>query len=155
MSVKRMFILGIILVIISMLGCATQPTSKSQDKGISPPIDSGGIAEGTAELFVFNISGWTLIPGNQDLTDNGKVIISLPRNTYTKVPISSGPHDLGLKYRKRPNINLNVVSGETYYIVVGYKPERSWALPIAGDPLVIKQISEQEAKPLIKEFAQQ
>ncbi|MBI3028529.1 MAG: hypothetical protein HYY64_03350 [Candidatus Rokubacteria bacterium] len=110
------------------------------------------IAEGLARLYVFNISGWTLIPSNQDIIDNGKQLASLPRLTYTIVPIPPGVHNLRLHGR---NLVLNAEKAKTYFVVAGYGPERSWAFPLAGDPVVVKQITEDEARPLLQELTAQ
>ncbi len=154
MNSKIILIASFVFITIAIVGCATQPVSKAENKTVTPPTKVDKVSQdGTAELFVFNDSGWTLFPNSREVLDNGEVFISLPRQTYAKVQISSGPHVFGFKYRERPTLNLTAIPGETYYIVVGYRPERSWAFPIAGDPLIIKQISEQEAKPLTKEFS--
>jgi len=110
------------------------------------------IEEGLARLYVFNISGRTLIPSNQDIIDNGKPLASLPRLTYTIAPIPPGMHDLRLHGR---NLVLNAEGGKRYFVVAGYRPERSWAFPLAGDPVVIKQITEDEARPLLQELTAQ
>lgn len=100
----------------------------------------------------FNISGWTLIPSNQEVIDGEETIASLPRNTYKKIAVSPGIHNLRPSYRKLPKVDLKAIKGNTYYVVIGYRPERSWALPLLGDPVVFKLISEDEAEPLLKEL---
>jgi hypothetical protein len=106
-------------------------------------------SEITVEAYIFNISGWTLIPSNQDVTDNDKPLVSLPRKSYQKVYLSSGSHDLRIHGRK---LLLDAIPGQKYYIVMGYRPERSWAFQLAGDSVVIRQITEEEAKPLFREL---
>jgi hypothetical protein len=108
-----------------------------------------GQAGGHAELVVFNVSGWTLIPSDQEVTDNGKPLVSLPRKTYQTVKVPAGAHELRLHGRK---LLLNVSEGQRYFIIMGYRPERSAVLPIAGDPVVIQQVSEEEARPLLGEL---
>jgi len=134
------------IVILSVFGCASQTPTVIKNGQSSTSSDSA------AQLYIFNISGPTLIPQNQKVIDNGKVLVSLPRNKYKIVTISTGAHQLGFQYREKPVVNLNAVKGETYYVVVGYNPARSWAFPLAGDPLVIKQLSEEEAQPLIEKL---
>ena len=34
----------------------------------------------------------------------------------------------------------------TYYVVVAYRPEHSWAAPLGDSPLVLSEVSEAEAK---------
>ena len=68
------------------------------------------------------------------------------------VPIPPGVHDLHLHGRK---LALIAEAGMTHFVVAGYRPERSWAFPLAGDPVVIKQISEEEARPLLQELKPQ
>ncbi len=106
---------------------------------------------GVVEIYLFNISGWTLIPSNQDVTDNGTPLASLPRRTYSKVELSPGTHELRVPGQKL--ILLNTKEGDKYFVVFGYKPERSWAFPLAGNPVIMQQISEEEAQPLLKEFS--
>lgn len=130
-----------------LIGCGSQPAPVEPRQPVSPESGFSQTAAGMARIYVFNISGWTLIPGNQDVLDNGKPLVSLPRQTYTIAPIVAGDHDLRLHGRK---LALNAEAGETYFVVAGYRPERSWAFPLAGDPVVIKQISEEEARPLLQ-----
>jgi len=71
-------------------GCANQQNvgSISQTQETTP----FQIQEAMAVLYLFNDSGWTLLSGNQDVTDNGKTIASLHRQTYTRIIITPGPH---------------------------------------------------------------
>ena len=133
-------------VILSAFGCASQTHTLTENEQADTTIGYD------AKLYVFNISGPTLIPQNQKIFDNGKLLTSLPRNKYKIIKISGGAHKLGFQYRKRPVVNLNAIKGKTYYVVIGYNPAKSWAFPLAGDPLVIKQLTEEEAQPLIEEL---
>lgn len=135
-----------------LVGCASQGGTISTRQPASSPAHAPQIAEGLAELYVFNISGWTLIPSNQDIIDNGKLLTSLPRLTYTAVRIPLGVHDLRLHGRK---LVVNVEGGKKYFVVAGYRPERSWAFPLAGDSVEIKQITEDEARPLLQQLTPQ
>jgi hypothetical protein len=106
-----------------------------------------------AELFIFNDSGPTLIPGNQTVTDNGRTLASLPRHTYVRLALKPGPHVL----RPEPplwkqEVALNALAGNRYFVVVAYRPERSWATPLAGAPLLLREISPEEAEPLLREM---
>ena len=103
----------------------------------------------TAELYLFNVSGWTLIPSNQEVTDNGQPLASLPRGTYKRTFIAPGVHELQVHGRK---VKVQALAGRTHYVIVGYRPERSWAFPLAGDPVVIREISEEEGRNLIREL---
>lgn len=137
---------------VLLIGCAGQPPMVSQKGTVSPLASAPGVAEGAAELYVFNISGWTLIPSNQDITDNGNLLVSLPRLSYRKVDIPPGVHDLRLHGRA---LIVNAERGNRYFVVAGYRPERSWAFPLAGDPVIIKQVTEEEARPLLQELTPQ
>jgi hypothetical protein len=109
-----------------------------------------------AELYVFNDSGWTLIPSNQEVTDNGKPLASLPRQTYVRLVITPGRHVLRPEpFLWKQEVMLNAESGARYYVVIGYKPERSWAWPLAGPPLLMKRLSEDEARSLMTEMKPQ
>jgi len=111
---------------------------------------------GTGEIIIFNDSGKTLIPSNQKVTDNGKACASLARQTYVKVTVPAGAHRLRPDpYLWKQEVDLAVEPGTTHYVVVAYKPERSWALPAAGAPLILKEISEAEAALLLREMKAQ
>lgn len=117
---------------------------------------SPGTPTDTGDLYVFNDSGWTLIPSDQVITDNGKRLISLPRQTYAKVSLSIGVHQLRPDpFLWKQEVSLNITAGSRHYVVVAYKPDRSWALPLAGSPLILREITEQEAAPLLKEMKSQ
>ncbi|EEG08727.1 hypothetical protein [Pseudogulbenkiania ferrooxidans] len=51
----------------------------------------------SATLVVMNISGPTLVSSNQDISDNGSEIASLPRLTYKTLPIGAGHHEFRFK----------------------------------------------------------
>jgi hypothetical protein len=132
-----------------LVGCATRTETPASRPPAPPGSSASTVKEGQATLYVFNISGWTLIPSNQDIIDNGKLLVSLPRLTYAKVPIRAGAHDLRLHGRQ---LVLTADAGSTHYVAAGYRPERSAVLPLAGDPVFIKQISEEEARRLREEL---
>lgn len=104
-------------------------------------------------LYVFNISGPTLFSGNQDVTDNGKLIASLPRLTHTQLAIVAGAHEF--RFKAFPSgkrvASLTAESGKNYYLAVGYNPAKSWAFPLLGDSMLIKMIPADEAEVLLKE----
>jgi len=142
------------LVALYMSGCASQ--SSPVAPSLPRPETSLQIPEGEAELYVFNDSGRTLIPSNQVVTDNGKQIASLPRQTYVRIFIAPGSHVLRPEpFLWKQEVKLNVQPGDTRYIVIGYKPERSWASPLAGPPLLMKQLTDEESRPLLREMKHQ
>ena len=109
-----------------------------------------------ADLYIFNDSGRTLVPSNQVVTDNGIKLVSLPRQAYSKVQLQPGPHLLKPDPPLwKQQVLLDVVAGNRYFVVVAYKPERSWAAPLAGAPLVLREITEEQAAPLLKEMKSQ
>lgn len=113
-------------------------------------------AVATADVYLFNDSGRTLIPSDQVVTDNGKKVASLPRQTFVKLQFAPGTHLLKPKPALwKQHLSLDVLAGRTYYVVVAYKPERSWAVPFAGAPLILREITEEEAAPLLRDFAAQ
>jgi hypothetical protein len=122
------------------------------------PGTAASAAETAAEaeaglLYVFNDSGRTLIASNQVVTDNGHKLTSLPRRTYAKVRLTPGRHLLKPDPPLwKQQVVLNVVAGTRYYVVVAYKPERSWAGPLAGAPLILREITEEQAAPLLAEM---
>jgi hypothetical protein len=123
--------------------------AQSSDLPASEPVPEPALAE----LYIFNDSGRTLIPSDQVITDNGQRLVRLPRQTYIKLQISPGAHLLKPDPPLwKQEVSLNVVAGHRYYVVIAYRPERSWATPLAGAPLILREISEQEAVPLLHEM---
>ncbi|HJV87606.1 MAG TPA: hypothetical protein VJ698_19210 [Noviherbaspirillum sp.] len=116
---------------------------------------AGTLAE-MAELYVFNDSGRTLIPGNQAINDDGKTLASLPRQSWAKIGIAPGLHVLKpFPPLWNQEVTINAVAGHRYYVLVAYRPERSWAGPAAGAPLILREITEEEAAPLLREMREQ
>jgi hypothetical protein len=94
-----------------------------------------------------------VIPSNQVVTDNGTKLASLPRRTYAKVRLTPGRHLLKPDPPLwKQQVLLNVVPGNRYFVVVAYKPERSWAAPLAGAPLILHEITEEQAAPQLAEM---
>lgn len=109
-----------------------------------------------ADLYIFNDSGRTLIPSNQVVTDNGVKLVSLPRQAYARVQLQPGPHLLKPDPPLwKQQVDLDVAAGNRYFVVVAYKPERSWAAPLAGAPLILREITEEQAAPLMKQMKPQ
>ncbi len=104
-----------------------------------------------AELVVMNLSGPTLFASNQDLTDNGTPLASLPRLTYQRLPLAPGAHEFRFKgFPKGSRVaTLQAEPGRIYYLVAAYRPERSMAFLIFGDSMVIKVVPEEEGLPLL------
>jgi hypothetical protein len=40
-------------------------------------------------------------------------------------------------------------------VVVAYRPERSWAAPFAGAPHILREITEEQAAPLLRDMKAQ
>ena len=153
MKTIPVFVLCLLLAAVGHLGCVTPPAPGGTDTQKSAAETPPEVPKGIAALYVFNISGWTLIPSNLDLTDNGTKFISLPRNTYRKIQIESGKHVFSFTTRRIPIVDIVIEPNRIYYIVAGYRPEKSWAFPIGGDPLFIKEISKEEAEALMVELS--
>jgi len=143
MALRRADLCCLVSAAVLLGGCATA------SGGSRPPSPLLPTREGGAELYLFNVRGWTLLPGNQDVTAGDDLIASLPRGIWQRVFVRPGTHELKVSGRK---LTLDIAEGKTYYVVVGYKPERSWASPLAGDPVVIKEISPDEARGLLAEM---
>ena len=105
-----------------------------------------------AELVVMNLSGPTLFASNQDLTDNGAPLASLPRLTYKRLPLAPGAHEFRFKgFPKGSRLaTLQAEPGRTYYLVAAYRPERSMAFLVFGDSMVIKVVPEEEGSTVLK-----
>ncbi|MDE2236130.1 MAG: hypothetical protein KGK44_11390 [Gammaproteobacteria bacterium] len=140
--------------LVFLFGCASQPGTTTT----TPPQPPAGLAipEGMAELYLFNDSGKTLVPSSQEITDNGKTIASLARQTYVRLFITTGPHVLRPDpYLWKQEVRLNAAAGITYYVAIAYKPERSWAWPLTGAPLVMKLLTKEQALPMRNEMRPQ
>jgi hypothetical protein len=144
----------LLLVILSVSGCASTPPTTNQ------PPDHQTLAlsdSESAELLVLNISGPTLIPHNQNITDNGLALISLPRQTYRSIRIRPGIHEYRFDHTPRGKLfaSLQAEVGRKYYLVVGYSPAKSWARGLAGDPMTIELVTEEDAKILMTDMKRQ
>lgn len=136
-----------LLVILPALACNAQP----QEPASAPSEPSPTPQVQTGELYIFNDSGPTLIPSNRGVTDNGQKLVSLPRQTYVKVQLPPGPHVLKPDpVLGKQQVSLNVVAGARYYVVTAYKPARSWAAPFWGSPVILQEITEDQAAPLLR-----
>lgn len=145
-------------VLLALLALAALPAGRAQpmaaQDAAAKPTDAPQAV--VAYLYVFNDSGRTLIPGNQVVTDNGARLVSLPRQTYARLQIAPGRHLLKPDPPLwKQQILLDAVAGQRYYVVIAYRPERSWAMPLAGAPLILREITEEQAAPLLKEMAVQ
>jgi hypothetical protein len=140
-----------LIVVLAMLAAVAGPAIGQEPAPAMPAVSEA--APGTGELVIFNDSGRTLIPSNQKVTDNGKPLASLARQTYMKLVIPAGPHLLRPDpFLWKQEVRINVEPGSTHYVVVAYKPERSWALPAAGAPLLLQEITAADAEPLLREM---
>ena len=144
----------VLLSTLFLISCGSAPPIITEQQGAVPQEASSEILAESTKLFVLNVSGATLIPSNQNITDNGLLIVSLPRGTYKSIRIAPGSHEFRFKGSpKGPRVaRLYAKKGSTYYLVVGYSPERSWAFPFAGDPMTIKLVTEDEARMLMKDM---
>jgi hypothetical protein len=140
-----------------LVSCGSTPPTATEKPGASSQAAPAERTSESADLFVLNVSGATLFSSNQDITDNGSLIVSLPRGTYTSVRIAPGPHEFRFKaFPKGPRVaTMNAETNRTYYLVVGYSPSRSWAFPFGGDPMTIKLVTEEDARNLMKEMKPQ
>ena len=138
--------------------CCSLGQTQAQEAPAAPaPPTETAQAQQEALLYVLNISGPTLLSSNQDITDNGRDLVSLPRNTFKRLGIAPGPHEFRFKpfpQGKRLAV-LEAQAGRTYYLVVGYSPGKSWAFPLAGDPMTITLVNEEAAAPLLKDMQEQ
>ena len=131
-------------------------TVQAQSPSAGSAASESGTSSAVAQLYVINDSGPTLIPTNQVVTDNGKRLVSLPRHAYAKLELRPGPHLLKPDPPLwKQQVLLNVVAGNRYFVVIAYKPERSWGAPLAGAPLLLREITEEQAAPLLNEMKQQ
>ena len=122
----------------------------------APAAPPASAPEEAGEVFLFNDSGPTLIAGNQNVTANGKRVASLPRKTWARLVFPPGPVLLRTDpFLWKQEVALTVRAGSKHYVVVAYRPERSWAAPFGGAPLLLREIGEAEATPLFGEMKAQ
>ncbi len=126
----------------SVITATAQPTA-APDNASTSPVNN-------ATLYVFNISGWTLIPSNQEIAEADAVIVSLPRGTYTTLTITPGNHEFYVHPFKGRKVLLKAEPDKEYYLVVGYNPSKSYAFPLGGDPVLIRLISQEQGQNLQK-----
>lgn len=120
---------------------------------LSLALPAGGQDALTGTLFLLNDSGRTFIAGNQAVTDNGKPLASLPRASYVELELAPGRHVLRTDpFLWKQEVVLDVTAGQRYYVVVAYRPERSWAQPFAGTPLLLKPLPEADARALMRDM---
>lgn len=146
-----LFVRLLTVTVTALLAIATPALAQapSPDIAASAPPNTG-------ELVVLNDSGRTLIPSNQVVTDNGRPLVSLPRQTFARLFVTVGAHQLRPDpFLWKQEVNLDVTTGSRHYVVVAYKPERSWAKPFGGTPLILREISEADALPLMREMKPQ
>lgn len=140
LRVRRLLTVLLLAAIGSAAWCADAPT--------------GATSASVAQLYVLNVSGPTLFASNQDITDNGSALVSLPRMRYQRVEIAVGAHEF--RFKDFPTgkrvARLDAEAGQTYYLVVGYSPARSWAFALAGDSMMIRLVSEAEAVQAMQEM---
>lgn len=144
--------LGALLALVVWSASHAQPQAPASAARVP---DAPAQAE-AADVYIFNDSGRTLVPGNQVVTADGARVASLPRQTYAVVRLPPGRHLLKPDPPLwKQEVVLDVAPGQRYFVVVAYKPERSWAAPFAGAPLLLRQVTEQEAAPLLQEMKPQ
>lgn len=151
----RRFLFATAVTLVALAGAplchaqAPDPTAAAPEPSATSEVTSG-------ELYIFNDSGPTLIPGNQVVTDNSITLASLPRRTYLKVELAPGRHLLKPDPPLwKQQVALDVIPGNRYFVVIAYRPERSWAWPAADAPLILREITEEQAAPLLKEMKAQ
>jgi hypothetical protein len=141
----------LLLALLGMHAINAQEASMS-----TAPVQTEAASQ-DATLFVLNISGPTLFASNQDITDNGKDMVSLPRSTFRRLNIAPGKHEFRFKPfpQGKRVAQLEAQPGNAYYLVVGYSPGKSWAFPVAGDPMTITLVNEETATALLKDMKEQ
>lgn len=142
----------LICIIISMYGYSGQSTTGDMKEMAPASTVDEMVMDDGATLYILNLRGLTLIPQDQVVLDNGQELVSLPRNTYAKTEIFPGRHELGFKNRKDLRLNLDIAKEQTYYVSFAYQQQSSWVSTTKTDPIEIKQLSEEEARQLMKKI---
>ena len=136
---RRVFAVAVLVLLVS--GCATaRPGSP-----VLPP----DAAVPRAEVYVFNVSSGTMIPFRRYVTIDGFPMIRLWRETWGRVQIKPGAHEIVMDGQR---VLLDTVNGGVYYIAAGYRPHRQWLLPEGAHPIYIRRIHEADALRLFTEM---
>jgi hypothetical protein len=133
---------ALLLIVLAAAACATRPGSPVLAEHATGP---------RAEIYVFNVSRGTLIPLKRHVTIDGFPLVSLSDETWRKVVVTPGTHEIRLDSRRLP---LETTDGGVYYVAVGYRPRRGWLHPSATDPIFIRRLSEADALRLFTELKQ-
>ena len=104
-----------------------------------------------AEIYVFNVSRSTMIPFRRYVTIDGFPLVDLRRETWQRLLIKPGPHELVMDGQHVP---LEAADGGVYYVAVGYHPQREWLAPAGTHPIFVRRISEADALRLFTEMKQ-
>jgi hypothetical protein len=106
------------------------------------------VPEGRALLYLFNGSGRSLLGGKLGVKCDGKKLAELPRTTFSVVTLNPGPHMLQTT-SGGGKLDLTAESGQRYFVLVAYWPEKSWATTPEDQPLYFAPIEEARAQQLI------
>ena len=104
-----------------------------------------------AEVYVFNVSRGTAVPLNRHVSIDGFPLVSLARETWQRVLIKPGAHELVMDGHRIP---LNAEDAGVYYVAVGYQPKRPWLVPAGAHPIFVRRLTEAEALRLFTEMKQ-
>ena len=124
-----------------MAACASVPPGT--------PVLSDDATGPHAELYVFNVSSGTMIPFRRHVTIDGFPLVSLSRETWQRVRIKPGAHEVVLDGQHVP---MDATDGGVYYLAVGYRPHREWLAPPGSYPVFVRRISEADAHRLFTEM---
>jgi hypothetical protein len=136
-------------LMLAGLACSSGPPAEPAPAAV-PDVRLDSVPSGQSLLYVFNASGATLIKNNYEVKADGRRIADLPRSTYSVVAMTPGRHKLEGAGRK---LDLTLVEGQRSFLVVAYQPDKSWAFPLAGSPIMFETVSEGRAKVMISSFS--
>jgi hypothetical protein len=138
------------VAIVTACLCCSLITANAQQA--ATPENASTAQAKNVTLHVFNISGWTLVPSNQEIAEVDAVIVSPPRGTYTTLTIIPGEHEFYVYPFKGRKILLTAKPNKEYYLAVGYNPSKSYSFPLGSDPVLIKLITQEDGYNLQKEL---
>ena len=130
-----------LLLVLALTACATvRPGSPVLPDDATGP---------RAEIYVFNVSSGTMIPFRRYVTIDGFPLVRLWRETWRRVPIKPGSHELVMDGQR---VLLEATDAGVYYLAVGYRPRREWLLPMGAHPIFVRRIGEADALRLFTEM---
>ncbi|MGH6660722.1 MAG: hypothetical protein ACREB6_04235 [Rhodospirillales bacterium] len=147
---------AVLAAAVAVAGCAAEPDTAARDAPTAKPRPMIEPDAGSAVVYLFNDSGWTLISNDYAVYAGDTKIASLPRKHFTARKLPPGRHTVRIMPEPlgpTHQLAFDAMAASKYYVVFGYNPEKSFLVPLLGDPTAIVLVPEEKVTPVIGEFA--